>query len=75
MQKKVTIRKTTKATCLKASFGNYLVFASHIVTYVISNMLHMEKNLKGRVHLISQHNSVSSLENIEVQGEKHLLFT
>lgn len=35
----------------------------------------MGKNLKGRVHLISQYNSLSFLENAEAQGEKHLLFT
>lgn len=33
------------------------------------------KKSERRVHLISQHNSISSLENVEAQGEKHLLFT
>lgn len=38
-------------------------------------MLHKEKNLKGSVHLISQHISIIPLENAEAHGEKHLQFT
>lgn len=35
----------------------------------------MEKNLKGSVHLISQHKSIISLRNAEAHGEKYLQFT
>lgn len=70
---KVTIRKITKATHLKANLRNYVFCFAYCDLRHTKYVTH-GKNLKGSVNLISQHKPIISLRNVQKHMEKRKAF-